>query len=144
MKQLKHRSCGGIAISVLLAFPAVLLGAEPITLLRINEILSSNENTPPADTENNFSDMLEIYNPTDAQLSLKDVILTDHVSKDAQGKFHPVNGWKIPAGSILPKGFVLIYCDQQGSLENGEAHAGFNLNADGELVAMFTPAGVLI
>src|SRR5262245_7720610 len=144
MKSLKHRFRGGIAISVILAFPATWLEAQGLNSLRINEVLSSNKNTPPADTESHFSDMLEIYNPGDVQLSLKDVILTDHVSKDDQGKYHPVNGWKIPAGSILPKGFVLIYCDQQGSLENGEAHAGFNLNDDGELAAMFTPAGELI
>lgn len=135
-----------VLFSVSLCFPPSALEAQSITSLRINEILSSNQKTPPPDGEGNFTDMVEIYNPTDGPtpLSLKDVILTDHVSKDAEGKFHPVNGWKIPAGSILPKGFVLIYCDQKGGLENGEAHAGFNLNADGELVAMFTPSGELI
>src|SRR5262245_22900450 len=74
--------------------------AQDITSLRINEILSSNKKTPPADGNGKFSDMLEIYNPTDGPnpLPLKDVILTDHVSKDQDGKYHPVDGWKIPAG----------------------------------------------
>ena len=97
MNQLRYRFFQAAAFFPLLFFPAGFLEAQDISALKINEILSSNKNTPPADTNSDFSDMVEIYNPTEVQLSLRDVILTDHVKKDEQGKYRPVDGWKIPA-----------------------------------------------
>jgi hypothetical protein len=128
---------------------AVLLGGllllgpiargQDVTALRINEILASNKKTPPIDADNEFEDLLEIYNPTDKQIQLTGLLLANGVTKDAAGKYHPVTPWQIPAGSILPKGFVTIFCDADAAVnQKGEAHASFHLSKNGEVVALFT------
>jgi hypothetical protein len=128
------------------------LGAQDFgdpSALRINEVLSANRSTPPPDVENEFEDMVEIYNPTDELILLKDLVLAAEVVKDLYGNLHPawVGGacWKLPCGAILPKSFIMIFCD--GSTETSsvkEPHSSFQLNQGGGLVALFTPQDELI
>ena len=56
-------------IASCLAPVAIQAQGDPKALV-INEILSSNGNTPPADHASEFEDMVEIYNPTDATIDL--------------------------------------------------------------------------
>ncbi len=121
--------------------------AADSSALRINEILSDNANTPPTDVEAQYEDMVEIYNPTTDSISIKDLLLANAVTKDAEGKILPVTPWRIPAGSINPNGFVLVYCDGDvGSGGSKEPHAPFKLNrsGDGEVIALFKPDLTLI
>src|ERR1041385_113794 len=123
-------------------------GAQDVTALRINEVLSSNSDTPPpyinSSQEKKFEDMIEIYNPTDQVLSLKGLKLSNSVTKDAGGKYHPVTPWTFPAGNILGKAFVLVFCDGRDQTTGGQAHTDFKLSQGGELVALFKADDTLI
>jgi hypothetical protein len=129
--------------------PAQVRGGDPVgdpRALRINEILASNRITPPADVENEFEDLIEIYNPLPDQfVLLKDLVLANAVSKDVSGNYHPVNGWKFTGGSLMPGSFISVFCD--GEVETGstsQPHVSFRLDQDGELIALFTATEELI
>jgi hypothetical protein len=138
-------------IRALLAFVATSLlpsaalcdGGDP-RALRINEVLASNEGTPPVDQDSEYEDLVEIYNPLPDQfVLLKNLVLANTVSTDEEGKYHPVNGWKFTSGSILPKSFITVFCDNETG-SSTEPHASFKLSAGGELIALFTNAEELI
>jgi hypothetical protein len=141
-------SGGSRRVFVLVGLAVFLAGqllGQDVTALRINEIMSSNQKTLPTDLNGDYEDLLEIYNPTDQTVSLRGLLLASTVSKDPAGKYTPVNPWRFPTGAILPRGFVLVFCDGDGQLNSrGEAHANFKLKKTGELVALFTPAVELI
>ncbi len=140
--------CAGAMLAAVLGFSeADRAFAADTSALRINEILSDNLNTPPTDVEAQYEDMVEIYNPTAESISIKDLLLANAVTKDAEGKILPVTPWRIPAGSINPNGFVLVYCDGDvGSGGSKEPHTPFRLdrNGDGEVIALFKPDLTLI
>jgi lamin tail-like protein len=136
-------AAGIVFLSTLLGGPAA---AQDITKLRINEVMPSNKKTPPADLGGKFQDLLEIYNPTDAAVTIDGMIIANVIVND--GGIHPGDppgSFAIAQGTIRAKGFVLIYCDGKGNVDaNGNAHGTFKLAKDGEQVAIFTPAGEVI
>jgi hypothetical protein len=47
--------------------------------------------------------------------------------------------WKIPAGTVIPPfGYILIWCDNE--IAQGNLHANFKLDSDGEGVYLFAPS----
>ncbi len=97
--------------------------------LRINEVLADNHSVT-ADEEDEFEDGLELINMTDHPFHLDGVGLTDEVGGDV---------WMLPDTTVPAGGFIWIWCD--GDEEQGELHASFRLNADGEQVLLFSPDG---
>src|SRR5439155_17346939 len=54
--------------------------------------------------------------------------------------------WQIPLGTIIPaNGFLLVWADNQPSQNTNTSphlHAGFQLNAGGEAIGVYSPGGI--
>ncbi|HUS72513.1 MAG TPA: lamin tail domain-containing protein, partial [Sedimentisphaerales bacterium] len=124
------------------------------THLVISEFMASNaSNKPPLppkegdqlDGNGDSSDWIEIYNPTDAAVSLDGWYLTD--SNDDRDK------WQFPDGlEIDPGGFRIVFASDKTEQENpsnypyvdpkGYYHTNFELDKDkGEYLALVLPDG---
>ena len=109
----------------------------PIT---INEWVADNEGPfgIPDPADGLFQDWLELFNPNTNAVNVGGFHLTD-----LPGTLK----WTLPAGTIIPAhGFLLIWADDQvfqnTTSTNGHLHAGFQLSANGEAIALYTPGGV--
>lgn len=91
----------------------------------INEVMTSNKGAVP-DNNGDFSDWVELYNKSDAEIDISGYGLTD--DKLSAAKF------VLPAGTKLaPKNYLVIYCSGNA---DGAFHAGFRLSASDDLVLM--------
>ncbi len=95
--------------------------------LFVNEFMASNRTTI-ADEKGQYEDWIELYNGEDTTIFLKYFYLTDDLSKKQK--------WNFPDTSILPKKWLLIWCDED-SLQ-GPLHANFKLSISGEQIGIFT------
>jgi len=105
--------------------PAATLGAT--TSLRLNEWMASAISGP---------DWFELYNPSNAPIALNGVIVADNpmsLTPDAPGQTALA-----PLSYIGAKGFVKIIAD--GDRQQGPNHVGFNLDGEGEVLRVFSPA----
>jgi hypothetical protein len=86
-----------------------------------------------------FKDWFELYNPNPDPVNLSGFYLTDDLALPTQ--------WRIPTNSLIPgRGFLLVWADNNTNLNglstNGDLHAPFKLNKDGEAIGLFAPDGV--
>ena len=96
--------------------------------LYLNEIMSNNRSTI-ADTDGDFSDWIEIYNPTDQAISLANWHLSDEVEE--AGK------WSFPSRTLGPRSHLLIFASgKDRPLLTGELHTNFRISADGESILL--------
>ena len=108
-------------------------GPSDATLV-MNEILAQN-NTTNVDEAGQHEDWIELYNTGTATIDLEGFQLTD----DPEG----TDRWSIPAGySIAAGGWFLIWCDDDGG--DGPLHAGFQLQAEGEEIALYDAEGDVV
>ena len=107
----------------------------------INEWMADNSGAEgladPLDGQH--QDWFELYNPNTNAVNLSGFSLTDNLSLP--------NKSPVPLGTIIPAGgFLLVWADNQvaqNALDtNGNLHAAFQLNNDGEIIALFSPGGV--
>jgi spore coat protein CotH len=101
------------------------LGYNPTPLLKINEIMASNNTI--SDEYGEKDDWIEIYNSDANPVFLGDYFLSDARSKRDK--------WRMPNVDIAPGEFVLIWADEQQ--EQGERHANFKLDKSGEFIGIF-------
>ncbi|HIJ54217.1 MAG TPA: hypothetical protein HPP66_13870, partial [Planctomycetes bacterium] len=118
--------------------------------LVISEFMASNASEEPLeegellDGNGESSDWLEIYNPTGETVSLDGWYLTD--SNDDRDK------WKFPDGNEIKSGeFLIIFASEKTEEDNpdnypyrdpaGYYHTNFELNMDGEYLALVAPDG---
>jgi len=100
----------------------------------ISEVFAANDKVFP-DSYGNFSDIIELYNVSDKEISLGSYKLSD----TATNRFR----YTLPSISLAPGSFVLVYCDGSGSFINNEIHANFGLSI-GETVYLTSPQGKYI
>ena len=86
-----------------------------------------------------FKNWFELYNPNPDPVNLSGFYLTDDLALPTQ--------WRIPTNSLIPgRGFLLVWADNKTNLNglstNGDLHAAFKLNKDGEAIGLFAPDGV--
>ena len=88
---------------------AVLFPVAAQSQLVINELMQSNIDCC-MDDQNDFPDSwVELYNPTDAAISLANYKIGTKIDKDKK----PVKAWQLPNNVSVPaKGYQLIYCDK--------------------------------
>ena len=100
--------------------------AEEPTTLVINELMQSNIETIMDDIKEFPDSWVELYNPTDAAINLKDYKIG---TKDKVKK-----AWQLPDQNVPAKGYAIIYCDKEGK-EDNRLHADFRLESgkDGNL-----------
>lgn len=102
--------------------------------LYINELMASNQTTI-ADEGGAWADWFELYNPGSSDLSLAGWTVSDDLDEPDKHQLDSV--LSVPAG-----GFLLLWADDDE--EQGPNHVGFNLDADGEELAIYDAAGTRI
>ncbi|MBK8001307.1 MAG: lamin tail domain-containing protein [Verrucomicrobia bacterium] len=84
-----------------------------------------------------FQDWFELFNPNTNAVNLAGFYLTDTLSQPAK--------WQIPLGTVIdPGAFLLVWADNEPEQNisyptNGHLHAGFQLSANGEVLALYSP-----
>jgi hypothetical protein len=101
--------------------------------LVINELQASNDTTK-YDELYEYDDWIELYNNSDQSISLTGYYLSDNV--DNLMKF------ELPNLDIEPDSYVLVWADEDG--EQGDLHANFKLNKDGEELFLVNYLGEIV
>ncbi|MGB0839091.1 MAG: CotH kinase family protein [Chitinophagales bacterium] len=101
----------------------------------INEV-SSDNNRVLVDEFGDFSDWIELYNPSNDALDLSLYFLSD--------KLDNLQRWQLPLGtSISPQGFLLVFASGKDTI--GQAiHTNFRLSKAGEVLTLSNPNGLPI
>ena len=99
----------------------------------INELMASNKTTL-LDEDGDFSDWLELYNGTGADVNLGSWSLSDDDMERRKWVFPEVT---LGAGEYL----VLFASGKDRADPAGELHTGFGLSSKGETVRLYTPEG---
>ena len=97
----------------------------------INELLLSNRYALP-DKSGTFPDVIELYNRSGEDVYLSGYYLTDNMENRTR--------YALPAETLPAGGYLLIYCDGKGVIEDGEIHASFSIAAD-ETLCLTSSAG---
>lgn len=101
--------------------------------VRITEFMAANTSTI-ADEDGEFSDWIEIHNPTDQAVSLQGWSLTDRADRPRL--------WSLPSALLGPGQYKLVFASgKDRSVSDGPWHTNFRLDADGEYLALVDPAG---
>ena len=113
---------------MLAAFPAPL-HAVPV----ISEFLADNDGGLK-DEDGEDQDWIEIYNPDNNTVDLAGWRLTDDITKPAK--------WVFPAYVLQPGARLIVWASEKNR-NAGQLHANFQLDPDGEYLALLSPAGVV-
>ena len=94
--------------------------------LVINELMQSNVETLVDDIHEFPDSWVELYNPTDAAINLKDYKISN--------KNKATKAWQLPDKTVGAGKYVIIYCDKEG-IEDNRLHTDFRLESgkDGNL-----------
>ena len=132
-----------------LAASASLVALWPLlssAQLQITEVLAMP--TPDDDGDNpekfldedeHLSDMIEIYNPTDATIKLGGYRLTDEKKNPSK--------WTFPSNQNIEAGeYKIVYASAKNKrgLFNAVAHTNFKLGRDGDYLALISPEGEIL
>ncbi len=105
----------------------------------INEWLADNRTAERDPADDDFDDWIELHNTGGVPLNLANYVLSDSPTNRTH--------WRFPGGSIVPaRGFLRVWADGETNQTAGvgRLHAGFRLDRDGETIAFFNPAGLLL
>ncbi|MCC7377141.1 MAG: CotH kinase family protein [Verrucomicrobiales bacterium] len=99
----------------------------------ISEFVAANENGLE-DQDGTRSDWIEIYNPASAPIALDGWHLTDTARN--------LTLWRFPAVSLPAQGFLVVFASGKNRATAGaELHTNFQLDRDGEFLALVEPDG---
>lgn len=98
----------------------------------INELMAANVGDVMSPAIN-FDSWIELYNPSDEDVNLVGMYLSDDVD-------HPQQ-WKIPHGTVPAKGYLVVWL---GSDDIDEWQAPFKLNCDGGTICLSDASGNII
>ncbi|MCF7959029.1 MAG: lamin tail domain-containing protein, partial [Phycisphaerae bacterium] len=97
----------------------------------------SNQQEGLVDQDNDSSDWIEIYNPTDVDVNLENWFLTD--SKKNLTK------WRFPDVTMNAGGYLIVFASEKNhAIAGSELHTNFKLSADGEYLALVMPDGMTV
>jgi hypothetical protein len=126
-------------------FPLLLLPCcdkfpeeEATSPIVINEFMAKNTSDNPAmiaDEYGESDDWIELYNPADTQVSLKDLYLADNPAS--------LHKYALFDTILSPHGYVVIWAD--GQPDQGKQHADFKLSAtNGDQIILSNSRGRII
>ncbi|HIL71913.1 MAG TPA: hypothetical protein EYG38_18935, partial [Verrucomicrobia bacterium] len=120
-----------------IALALLYTSIHPVTLfgqdLLISEFVATNT-SGLRDEEGEFSDWIEILNPTEQAISLEGWSLTDDVDN--------LEKWKFPALLIPANSFLLIFASGKDRKDPSvKLHSNFRLDSQGEYLALVSPDG---
>jgi len=102
----------------------------------ISEFVADNE-TGLQDGDGDFSDWIEIFNPTGSSVEMGSYFLTDDVTNLAKWSFAPL--------TLSPGGRAIVFASGKGiDGPGGEIHSNFKLSAGGEYLALVSPGGTTV
>ena len=104
---------------IFLSFVGLSIGTTAQTL-KINELMQSNVECIMDDIKEFPDSWVELYNPTDAAINLKDYKISN--------KNKVKKAWQLPDQQVPAGGYVIIYCDKEGK-EDNRLHADFRLES---------------
>ncbi|MCW1924873.1 lamin tail domain-containing protein [Luteolibacter arcticus] len=109
-------------------------GAPPTTgPVRITEFVASNE-SGLQDEDGDFSDWIELYNPTATPVNLAGYKLVDSAAS-----------WTFPSVTLGAQQFLVVYASEKNRVaQPGNLHTGFKLDSSGEYLALKNAAGTVI
>lgn len=102
-----------------------------ITKLLINEVCPKNKKCL-SDSDGDFSDWVEIYNPTDKPINLKGAALTD-------SSLTPLK-WTFPSVNIKARGYLVVFCSDKDT-KSPELHTNFKISGGSEEIILNSPSG---
>lgn len=124
----------GWVIALLILF-TLNIYAESRKIL-INEFMASNSTTI-ADEDGDYPDWIELYNPGDEAINLKNWYLTD--------KADNLQKWDFPSIILGAGEYLLVFAsDKKRDDPNSELHTNFKLSASGEFLALVESDGTTI
>jgi hypothetical protein len=104
--------------------------------LRISEFLAVNSSNLP-DGDGEFSDWIEIHNPTPAPVNLDGWYLTDDATNLVK--------WRFPATNLNAGAYLLVFASDKNRTNAGaQLHTYFKLSATGEYMGLVRPDGVTV
>ena len=105
--------------------------------LVLNELMASNSSTI-ADDYGTYSDWIELYNSSSADIFLSGYTITDDPAKFAK--------FVLPDITIKAGEYLVIWASGRNvyNAETGYLHLSFKINAVSEIVSLFSPKGVEI
>ena len=104
------------------------------TNLILSEFMSANTATL-TDEDGDFSDWIEIYNPTTNTVNLGGWYLTDNAAR--------LTKWSFPVTNLPPNGYLIVFASNKDRRVAGRTlHTNFRLDDTGEYLALVLPDGV--
>lgn len=101
--------------------------------IAINEIMAENQSTIQ-DKDGDYSDWIELKNIGDRPVDLAGYYLSDNPDRAQQ--------FSLPSVTIEPGGVVIVFASGKDTFTaEGEIHANFKLNAEGETVVLTDASG---
>jgi hypothetical protein len=114
----------------------LLSGGNVFSQLVISEFMASNESTLQ-DEDGDYSDWIELYNPTDQAVDLTGWSLTDDADDLRQ--------WIFPELTMASGEFLLVFASgKDRRVADGELHCNFKLSRDGEYLGLADASGVVV
>jgi hypothetical protein len=102
----------------------------------ISEFMADNK-SGLVDGDGDFSDWIEIFNPTGSPVDLGSYYLTDDATDPTKWPFAPL--------TLAPGERAIVFASGKGAAgPAGEFHANFKLNAGGEYLALTTSGGATV
>lgn len=122
--------------SAFVSFSLIFVLSPQLSGLVINEFVASNGSTI-ADEDGDFSDWIELYNPSESVVGLSGVGLSDNRNQPYK--------WRFPEVSIEPNGHLLVWASGKDRLSpTGELHANFAISAAGEELLLTSATGEIM
>jgi hypothetical protein len=103
-------------------------GVVTESAVRLSEVMADNKSY--AGRNGVYDDWIELYNASDAAVSLRGYALTDDPSKPFK--------WRFPDVTIPARGYLLVYASGRA---DADMDASFKLNAEGETVVLSDASG---
>ena len=102
----------------------------------ISEFMASNTRGL-TDEDSEFSDWIEIYNPSTLPVNLDGWYLTDAINN--------LTKWRLPATNLASGGFLVVFASNKDrAVPGARLHTNFKLSASSEYLALVKPDGVTI
>ena len=109
-----------------------LLDGSPI----VSEFLAINDSILE-DEDGDFSDWIELHNPSAVEVNLSGWYLTDDPDQTSK--------WRLPDLSLPPHGYTVIFASDKDRRDPSQPlHTNFKLSGEGEYVALVRPDGVTV
>lgn len=101
----------------------------------VNELVAKNE-TGLEDSDGDFGDWIELYNPTTTEINLENYGISDDIND--------LEKWIFPSVTIPPHGFIVVFASGKNRYDTSELHTNFSISSSGESLILTNPQGIIL